>query len=117
MESLQQLIHLATTQGLLSPLNNRASTLRASLYADDAAVFVNPTKGDISIVAEILELFGRVSGLVTNRSKCAVYPIQCEGIDLSQVMEGFACPISSFPCTYLGLPLHYKHLREWITNL
>jgi hypothetical protein len=45
-----QLIHLATTQGLLSPLNNRASTLRASLYADDAAVFVNPTKGDISIV-------------------------------------------------------------------
>lgn len=27
-------------------------------------------------------------------------------------MVGFRCPIQSFPCTYLGLPLHLKRLRR-----
>jgi hypothetical protein len=86
--------------------------LRASLYADDAAIFVNPTKEDIIVVADILDLFGKASGLVTNTAKCAAYPINCEGIDLEEVLEGFSCPVQSFPCKYLGLPLHLRQLRR-----
>jgi hypothetical protein len=112
MEPLQRLLELATRDGLLSLLNNRAATLRASLYADDAAVFLNPLREDVYLVAETLELFGSASGLITNRGECAVYPIRCENVDLMHAMEGFQCPIQNFPCNYLGLPLHYKQLRR-----
>lgn len=101
MEPLQRLLHHAADQGLLSPLPCRRVKLRASLYADDAAILVNPTKEDVQTVAQVLDLFGEVSGLVTDRGKCAAYPIQCDGINLQEVMEGFNCPVKDFPCTYL----------------
>jgi hypothetical protein len=106
------MIELATETGLLSPISNRFSKLCCSLYADDAALFINPTKEDLETVAEILDLFGKASGLVTNRLKSAAYPIRCEGLDLDEILEGFSCPVQTFPCTYLGLPLHYKQLRR-----
>jgi mannosylglycoprotein endo-beta-mannosidase len=112
MEPLNRLLDLATSNGLLSPINSRAATLRASLYADDAAIFVNPTSSDLLAVDEILDIFGKVSGLITNRCKCPVYPIRCEGINLQEVLQGFDCPIMSFPCTYLGLPLHVRQLHR-----
>jgi hypothetical protein len=112
MEPLHRLLEIASSAGLLSPIHNRSAKLRASLYADDAAIFVNPTKEDIIVVADILDLFGKASGLVTNTAKCAAYPINCEGIDLEEVLEGFSCPVQSFPCKYLGLPLHLRQLRR-----
>jgi hypothetical protein len=45
--------------------------------------------------------------MITNRAKCVVFPIRCDNIDVAAAMEGFACPIKEFPCTYLGLPLHF----------
>lgn len=50
MEPLQCLFQLATREGLLSPINNRAATMRCSMYADDAAVFVNPAKEDVHCI-------------------------------------------------------------------
>jgi mannosylglycoprotein endo-beta-mannosidase len=112
MEPMQCLLEIASSTGLLSPINCKAASLRASLYADDATIFINPSKDDIQVVADILDLFGKVLGLITNTSKCDVYPIRCEDIDLSVVMEGFACPVKSFPCTYLGQLLHFKQLKK-----
>lgn len=112
MEPLQKMFESATRDGLLSIINNRVATLRASLYADDAAVFVNPIKEDVQNVSEILNVFGAASGLITNRGKCAVYPIHCENVDLMDVMESFSCPVKTFPCNYLGLPLHFRQLRR-----
>jgi len=42
MEPLQKLFDIAAAQGLLSPLAGRNANLRASLYADAAAIFLNP---------------------------------------------------------------------------
>jgi mannosylglycoprotein endo-beta-mannosidase len=66
----------------------------------------------VHTVAEILQIFGQVSGLVVNRSKCAVYPIRCEEVDITEIMQSFHCPIKSFPCTYLGLPLRHRALHR-----
>jgi hypothetical protein len=53
--------------------------------------------------------FGMASGLRVNQAKSVVCPIRCEIIDVANAMQWFQCPISSFPCTYLGLPLpHIK---------
>ncbi|KAK1668638.1 hypothetical protein QYE76_056797 [Lolium multiflorum] len=42
IEPLHRLFDIATVAGLLSPLRGRKARLRCSLYADDAAVFLNP---------------------------------------------------------------------------
>jgi hypothetical protein len=106
------MFEIATSEGLLSPLNNRAAKLRVTMYADDAAVFLKPIKEDVSLTAHILESFGHASGLVTNRGKCAAYPINCDGLQLEEILADFTCPILSFPCQYLGLPLHVRCLRR-----
>lgn len=82
------------------------------MYADDAAIFLNPIKEEIKIKQEILVEFGQASGLITNRSKCAVYPIRCEGINVAEIMKWFPCDIKEFPCTYLGVSLHTRALRR-----
>jgi hypothetical protein len=71
-------------------------------------IFLKPIKEDVQLVAHILEVFGGASGLLTNKAKSAVYPIQCVGIDVQDIMEEFHCHIQTFPCKYLGLPLHFK---------
>ena len=82
------------------------------MYADDAAIFLRPVKEEVTKVHEILTTFGAVSGLLTNTTKSAVYPICCDNIDLVEIMEHFRCPVKTFPCTYLGLPLHTRQLRR-----
>jgi hypothetical protein len=42
IDTLQAVLQKATEEGLLSPLRDRTTRLRLSLYANDAAVFVNP---------------------------------------------------------------------------
>jgi hypothetical protein len=86
MEPLQRLLHTASEEGLLSPLNCRTATLRMSMYADDATVFLKPSRDEVQVVVEILSLFGKASGLITNITKCAVYPIRCDGINMQDVM-------------------------------
>jgi hypothetical protein len=112
MEPLQRLFQIVSPAGVLSPIGNRIASLRVSLYADEATLFLKSVKEDVIVVAHILEIFGLASGLLTNRAKCAVYPIQCSEVDVEDVMEGFQCPVQEFPCKYLGLPLHFKQPRR-----
>jgi hypothetical protein len=51
MEPLQRMFQLASDNGVLSQIHNRVSTLRASLYADDAAVFIKPTMENVRTTA------------------------------------------------------------------
>jgi len=97
MEPLQRLFDIiATTDGLLSPMGTHMTKLRASLYADDAWVFLNLIKEEVQVVANILPMFGQASGLHNN---------------IDEMMEGFQCSFKNFPCSYLGLPLHIRELR------
>jgi hypothetical protein len=89
MEPLQRLFELATQMEVLTPLNSRIARLRASFYADDAALFINPHKNDITAVQRILQLFGDASGLKTNIAKCVAYPVACEGEDLGNILQDF----------------------------
>jgi hypothetical protein len=37
---------------------------------------------------------------------------RCERIDLEAVLAHFQCPVSAFPCTYLGMPLSSSKLKR-----
>jgi hypothetical protein len=112
MELLQRMLDQATSAGLLSPIQHKTAKLRISLYADDAAIFLNPIKEEVATVFDILSTFGHASGLVTNPGKSAAFPIRCEELDVRDIMQPFGCPIQSFPCKYLGLSLHLRQLRR-----
>jgi len=112
MEPLQRMFDIAVTEGSLSPMGGRNTSLRASMYADDAAVFLNPIKEEVQIAADILQMFGAASGSCINQNKCAVYPIMCDAINMDEVMQGFPCQVKQFPCQYLGLPLRTQKLRR-----
>jgi hypothetical protein len=112
MEPLQCLLEHATVEEVLSPLNARVAHLRASFYADDAALFVNTRKVDITATQHILQLFGAASGLQTSIPKCVAFPVACEGLDLEDVLQDFGRTLGSFPCRYLGLPLGFRKPKK-----
>jgi hypothetical protein len=114
MEPLHRLFCRAQQFGLLDKLSKGCERFRASLYADDAAVFIKPNVREVGVTEFILDLFAKTSGLITNLEKTEFFPIRCEEINLNLLTDR-SRKISSFPTTYLGLPLHYrKPTREML---
>jgi hypothetical protein len=96
----------------MNPISTRARGITTSLYADNASIFVAPSRRDIKALKSILDMFGQASGLCTNIQKSEVFPIGCARLQLEQILEGFFAPLKDFPYRYLGLPLHLKKLRK-----
>jgi hypothetical protein len=117
MELLYLLFQYVQSMGALSFLHGSCARFRVSLYAGGATVFINPSSQDLYTTMLILRIFGQASGLVTNMEKTELYPIRCQDINLDQLLDT-SLRTSSFPCSYLGLPLHYKKLpRSMISPL
>lgn len=112
MEPLQRLLGLATVHGILTPLASKAARLCMSMYANDAALFINPKRCEMSAVKATLESFGRASGLKINASKCVAYPIRCEDLEFETIIQDFGGMAGSLPCRYLGLPLGVRKPRR-----
>lgn len=121
IDTLHTILEEATTRGTLSPLRGRQAKLRLSLYADDAVIFLNPVKEEVTALFRILDQFGAATSLKLNIAKCTVSAIRCSDIGLDHVLEGFGGARANFPITYLGLPLSLgrvklAHLQKFVDN-
>lgn len=112
MEVLNCLVQKAADVGLLRPLRNQDIKYRASLYADDVILFLNPVEQEMLAVRSILASFAGASGLITNLRKCAITPIRCSEDDIALATSIFPCQVVHFPCRYLGLPLSVKRIPK-----
>jgi len=112
IDPLPRLLSVATELGLLNKIRGCAARFRASLYTDDAAIFIKPDKKDIKNLTHLLCNFGEASGLNTNLAKTSVSAICCEGIDLQALLTNLPIKRSNFPIKYLGLPLSPRRLRR-----
>jgi hypothetical protein len=110
MDVLNSLFTKADSEGLLSPLLSTGQ--RLSLYADDVALFIRPNDQDLMLTKNILLAFGEASGLQTNLKKSCVIPIWCDEEVHGAVNDTLQCATTSFPTTYLGLPISDKKLRK-----
>jgi hypothetical protein len=110
MDALDSLILKAQERGLLLPLLRHGNGQQISLYADDVVLFLQPNRREITVIKEILRIFGEASGLKTNVSKCCMTPIQCNDQCVGEAQSLFPCNIVGFPCKYLGLPLSVKKM-------
>jgi hypothetical protein len=77
IDTLQHVFQKATEEGLFSPLHDRMARLRLSLYANDAAVFINLVKADVDLIMSIMQSFGDAIGLCINLQKGIVALIRC----------------------------------------
>ena len=111
IDPLHHLFRLAAEEGLLRPIRTRPVRFTVSLYADDAGIFVGPDQQDMQVVCHLLDAFGRASGLRTNLEKSEAFPIQCSEEQILAALAIFPAKRGSFPCTYLGLPLHHSRLK------
>ena len=111
IDPLHHILRRAVETGTLQPLHHTAAPFRVSLYADDAAVFVGPSTEDLLVVSKILEKFGDATGLHTNLAKTEIFPIRCTDAQIAAALTCFPARQGSFPCTYLGLPLHFARLK------
>jgi hypothetical protein len=96
MGPLHILFKKAQESGLSSSLSKGSDSFRLSLYADDDAAFIKPTKMDLEATLSILQIFAEASGLFTNMNKIECYPIQCANINLDFISDR-NLSISSFP--------------------
>jgi hypothetical protein len=83
-----------------------------SFYADDVVLSLHPTSEDISLIMDILHVFGEASGLRNNVQKSSVFPIRCSDEERNLVQQLLPCQVSDFPCRYLGLHLTLKKLTR-----
>jgi hypothetical protein len=111
IDPLHHLFRLATEEGVLLPIRARPIRFTVSLYADDAGIFVGPGREDMEALCHILGIFGDASGLRTNLNKSEAFPIGCSEAQITEALSIFPAKRGSFPCTYLGLPLHYARLK------
>jgi hypothetical protein len=107
MEPLHKLFQKTQHMGQLQRLSKGCDRFRASLYADDAALFIKPIASEVLVTENILEIFAQASGLVTNLNKTEFFPTRYEGVSLDFLAQ-HNINVASFPCIYLGLPLHFR---------
>jgi hypothetical protein len=92
MDTLDSLILKAQERGLLLHVLRHGNGQRISLYADDVVLFLQPSRREITLIKEILRIFGEASGLKTNVSKCSMTPIQCNDLCVDEA-QSFLFPL------------------------
>ncbi|KAM0888030.1 hypothetical protein ACQ4PT_028623 [Festuca glaucescens] len=108
MDVLDAMFRAAERANVLVDLGAFGLKHRVSLYADDIVVFARPDQGELRAVKEILRCFGDASGLEVNYLKSLAAPIRCGEDTRVAVAPTLACPFSSLPMPYLGLPLSLR---------
>lgn len=112
MEPLHLIFKAAEEALILKKIDPRRQRFRCSFYADDVALFIPPEAQELTTVKNILHTFARISGLHTNPSKTEVFPIACDNLNVESLLNSFMGNLKTFPCNYLGIPLHTRKLRK-----
>jgi len=108
---LQRLILQASTVGSLCHPVDSSLPCPVLQYADDTLIL---TKGNIQsmhILKKILDVLSLATGLTINFHKSTFIPMNVDDATTSAMATVLGCTVSSFPQTYLGLPLSPHKLK------
>uniref|UniRef100_A0A453GG09 Reverse transcriptase domain-containing protein n=1 Tax=Aegilops tauschii subsp. strangulata TaxID=200361 RepID=A0A453GG09_AEGTS len=105
VDTLGRLFRCAAELNVLQKLHPRRALPVLLLYADDVILFCHPSTSDTLAVRDILQLFGRASGLWVNFQKSTATLIRCDGDMAAPAIANLGYPTAAMPVTYLGIPL------------
>lgn len=81
-------------------------------YADDTNLFMEHDIEKAQNMKLLLCTFGQLSGLKINFHKSGLYCFGEAQNDIYMYRGIFCCKIGEFLLNYLGIPIHYKKLRN-----
>lgn len=96
MDVLTAIVVKAHDSQVLSKMNCCSPLQRLSLYADDVVMFIKPSRTDIRLVEEVLQIFGEASGLKINFAKSSAILIRAEEGDEELVRSAMPWKIDRF---------------------
>ncbi|CAM0950375.1 unnamed protein product [Alopecurus aequalis] len=117
MDCFAGLFSAAVEAGFLKPIGNRAMPFRTALYADDAVLFINPVACEITLVHQLLQLFGDATGLRTNFSKSSFTPICCETSALQVFWRASVVKPNPSPAPTSACRFRTPACGEWTCSL
>jgi hypothetical protein len=79
-------------------------------YADDTLILVRAVPAQVALLKAALDTFSAATRLTINYHKSMFVPICVPARDATALTETLGCEVSSFPQTYLGLPLSDRKL-------
>jgi hypothetical protein len=82
-------------------------------YANDTLILFQGDPNHARLLKEILNAFSLTTGLMINYNKSTFVPINLDHEEQTQITNILRCPITSFPQTYLGIPLSDSKLPKW----
>ncbi|WVZ95101.1 hypothetical protein U9M48_040905 [Paspalum notatum var. saurae] len=97
---------------MLATLIKRAKLDGRLEYADDTVIFLDHDLEMAHNMKPLLCAFEQLSGLKINFNKGELYCFGDAQDVLDQYMEIFGCKNGEFPFSYLGIPIHFKKLRN-----
>ena len=81
-------------------------------YADDTIIFMDHYIEQATNMKLILCMFEQLSGLKINFHKSEIFCFGKAKEEENLYTQLFGCELGSYPCRYLGLPMHYKKLNN-----
>ncbi|KAK8699821.1 hypothetical protein V6N13_018235 [Hibiscus sabdariffa] len=106
-EGLSSVLSNAVILGIFEGVNVGYGKLSIShlQFADDLIIFYGASATQIKNVKCILRCFELAVGLHLNLKKSALFGINVEAERITYWVKSLRCSTSSFPSSYLGLPL------------
>jgi hypothetical protein len=102
---LQRLIRQAWAGGSLSHPLAEDTPCPVLQYADDTLILCKASSSAAACLRRVLEDFAAATGLAINFHKSCFIPMNVDPLEAANMAATLGCPISSFPQSYLGLPL------------
>ena len=108
---LQRLIKQASHRGELCHLVDPTLPCPVLQYADDTLIITKGDAASMRALKSILDDFSAATGLTINFHKSTFVPMHVATAESDDMASILGCAVSSFPQTYLGLPLSPHKLR------
>jgi hypothetical protein len=113
MDILQKIIQHFSREGRLKHPLVTDLTCPVIQYADDTLIVFQGEPQQARILKEILEAFSLTTRLMIIFDKSTLVPINLDNEDQMQISDILGCPITTFPQTYLGIPLSDSKSPRW----
>ncbi|GJV52938.1 putative RNA-directed DNA polymerase, partial [Tanacetum coccineum] len=117
-EGLNALLKEAVDKSIFKGIRVGAEEVMVShlQYADDTIIFGEWSRENACNLMNILKCFEEVAGLKINLTKSKIYGVGVEGGELDRMACYMRCSVSTFPFTYLGLPIGVNMRRTSAWN-
>nr|GEU53874.1 reverse transcriptase domain-containing protein [Tanacetum cinerariifolium] len=79
--------------------------------SNDNGILLNKILNNAKNLSRIITSFHLASGLKVNFNKSKLFGVSVSDVDLNYLASTIGCLASSFPCTYLGLPVDARMSR------